>query len=300
MASPELPPLALIAGPTASGKSALALALAEQTGGVIVNADASQVYRDLAILSARPDAADEARADHRLYGHVDGAVACSAADWAAAAKAEIATIHADGRLPILVGGTGLYIRTLLDGIAPIPPVPDAVRAEVRALSTAEARAALEREDAAAAARLAPADTTRNIRALEVVRATGRSILDWRAASVGGIGDRVTLDATVIDPPVDLLHARCDARVAAMLASGAIDEVARLRARRLNPALPVMRAIGVAAIGEHLDGRLSLAEAGARIAHDTRRYVKRQKTWGRNQFPAAWRRVPIPDTEKIEG
>lgn len=274
--------------------------MAQRTGGVIVNADASQVYADLRILSARPDAADEARAEHRLYGFVDGSVACSAADWAAAAKATIADIHAAGRLPILVGGTGLYIRTLLDGIAPVPPVPDDIRTDVRALTTADARAALEREDPGAAARLAPADTSRNARALEVVRATGRSILDWRAQLSGGIGTTVRLDATVVDPPADQLNARCDARAAAMVDGGAIEEVGRLLHRSLDPALPVMRAIGVRALGDYLRGTKPLSEATASIAQDTRRYAKRQRTWARHQYPAAWSRVPIPYSAIIDG
>ncbi|HEY1145092.1 MAG TPA: tRNA (adenosine(37)-N6)-dimethylallyltransferase MiaA, partial [Allosphingosinicella sp.] len=176
--SSSSPRLALIAGPTASGKSALALALAERTGGVVVKADSAQVYRDLRIVSARPTPEDEARAPHRLYGYRDGAEPCSAADWAADAKAAIREIQAAGRLPILTGGTGLYIRTLLDGIAPIPPIDPAIRAEVRALTAAEGHAALVREDPHAAARIRPSDTSRIARALEVVRSTGRPLAGW--------------------------------------------------------------------------------------------------------------------------
>ena len=198
MSSPEksqdLPRLALIAGPTASGKSALAIELAERIGGVVVNADASQVYRDLRILSARPSPADEARVPHRLFGHVDGADSCSAARWAAEARAVIGEVHAAGQVPVLVGGTGLYLRTLLDGIAPVPAIDPAIREAVRALPVAQAHAALAVEDPAAAARLAPADTTRVARALEVVRSTGRPLAAWQAQREGGIGGAVDLRA----------------------------------------------------------------------------------------------------------
>ncbi len=266
---------------------------------MIVNADASQVYRDLRILSARPDAADEAEIAHRLFGHVDGAVAWSAALWAAEARAAVAAVHAGGGLPILVGGSGLYIRTLLDGIAPVPPVDEATRAAVRAMPVAAARAALEAEDAAAARHLGPRDASRIARALEVIRATGRSILDWRREPrAGGIAGGVALAPMVIDPPSQALYARCDARVAAMLAAGAIEEVAALTARGLDPALPVMRAIGVGPLADHLSGRASLAEARDRIARDTRRYAKRQKTWNRHQMPPHWPRVPASDMSHI--
>lgn len=178
IASPARPKLALIAGPTASGKSALALALAEQHRGTVINADSAQVYRDLRVLSARPSEAEEVRAPHRLFGTIDGAQSCSAARWAADARAAIAEARDEDRLPILVGGTGLYLRTLIDGIAPVPAIDQAIRAEVRALPVAEAHAELARRDPAAAARLAPADTTRIARALEVVRSTDRPLAEW--------------------------------------------------------------------------------------------------------------------------
>ncbi|MFW2830541.1 tRNA (adenosine(37)-N6)-dimethylallyltransferase MiaA [Sphingomonas sp. ID0503] len=287
--SPEKPAVALIAGPTASGKSALALAIAERTGGVIVNADASQVYADLRILTARPAPEEEARAEHRLFGHVDGATACSAADWAEEARAVVAQVTAAGRLPILVGGTGLYIRTLLDGIAPIPDIDPDIRAFVRALPLPEARALLEAADPEAAARLNPNDTTRTQRALEVVRATGRTLAAWQADRGGGIGGQIDLRPIVITPPRDLLYARCDARVGQMIETGAVEEVAQLRARHLDPALPVMRAIGVRPIMAHLDGTLTLSEAADQIRAETRKYAKRQVTWSRHQFNAAWPR-----------
>lgn len=278
-----MPRLALIAGPTASGKSARALALAEQANGTIINADASQVYGDLRILSARPSAEEEARVPHRLFGHRDGARACSAAEWAEEAKAAIAEAQAAGRLPILVGGTGLYIRTLLEGIAPVPDIDPAIRGEVRALATAEAYAALAREDAAMAARLHPHDTSRIQRALEVIRSTGRSIADWRREPTGGIAHAHAVEIDVIDTPVAELYARCDARVDRMVEEGALEEVAALVARGLDPDLPVMRAIGVEPFAQTLAGTLPLAEAIAQVKRATRNYAKRQRTWLRHQL-----------------
>jgi len=284
------PPLALIAGPTASGKSALALELAERCDGVVINADASQVYYDLEALSARPPLLDRMRAPHRLFGHIDGAEACSAARWAGDAKAEIAAAHAAGRLPILVGGTGLYIRTLLDGIAPIPDIAPAIRAEVRALPVAQAHEALGREDPASAARLAPADTTRVARALEVVRSTGRSIIAWRAQKQGGIAQDISLSPLVLLPPRDWLTERCDRRFEAMLEEGAVAEVERLLARGLDPALPVMRAIGVPEIAAFLAGELARDEMVTRGQIATRQYAKRQYTWFSRQPPPDWTRI----------
>ncbi|WP_166037925.1 tRNA (adenosine(37)-N6)-dimethylallyltransferase MiaA [Sphingosinicella sp. YJ22] len=287
---PSLPPLALIAGPTASGKSALALALAERTAGVVINADSAQVYRDLAIVSARPSAKDEARAPHRLYGYRDGADACSAADWAEDAKREIGAAHADGRLPILAGGTGLYIRTLLDGIAPVPEIDAEVRAAVRATPTAEAYAALQGEDAEAAARLRPSDTTRIARALEVVRGTGRPLAAWQEESVGGIGGSVDLRPLILLGPRDWLYARCDGRFETMMSGEGIAEVEALLERHLSPALPVMRAIGVREIASYLRGETTRAEALAAGRQATRNYAKRQYTWFRHQPPRDWPRV----------
>jgi tRNA dimethylallyltransferase len=283
------PRLALIAGPTASGKSALALALAEHANGVVINADASQVYADLSVLSARPTQEEMARAPHRVFGFMDGAEACSAARWAEEAKREIAAAHAAGRLPILVGGTGLYIRTLLDGIAPVPEIDPEVRASVRAMDTAEAYAALEREDAPAAARLAPADSARIARALEVIRSTARSILDWREEKAGGIAEQVSLHPLILLPPRDWLTARCDARFEAMLSQGAVEEVETLLARGLSPDLPVMRAIGVPEIAGWLEGTLSREEMVARAQLATRQYAKRQYTWFSRQPPPGWQR-----------
>ena len=282
--------MALIAGPTASGKSALALQLAERTGGVIINADASQVYRDLRILSARPTAADEARAEHRLFGYIDGAHACSAAQWAEDAKAAIANTHAAGRLPILVGGTGLYFSTLLNGIAPVPRIDPAVREAVRALPVAEAHMALAREDAPMAARLKPADRARIARALEVIRSTGQSILHWQMQREGGIGTDIALHPLVLLPDRAELYRRCDARFAAMLAEGAMDEARRLIDRGLNPDLPVMRAIGVPELAAVIRDEMPLEAAIAAARQATRNYAKRQFTWFRRQPSAAWPRV----------
>ena len=271
----------------------MALALAAQTGGVIINADSAQLYRDLDLLSARPSPADLARAEHRLYGILDGADPCSAARWAALAKAEIDDVHAAGRLPILVGGTGLYLRTLIDGIAPIPPIDPAIRAEVRSADVADNRAALAALDPAAHARLGPADTTRIARALEVVRSTGRPLGDWHSEKSGGIGGEVTLNPLVLLPPRDWLYARCDQRFAAMLDGGAIGEVEALLARHLDPALPVMRAIGVPDIAALIRGDVSLDQARLAGAQSTRRYAKRQYTWFAHQPPHDWPRYGEP-------
>ena len=256
--------------------------MAEREGGTIVNADAAQVYRDLRILTARPTPEDEARVPHRLYGYRDAALPFSAADWAADARAAIADILAAGGLPIVVGGTGLYLRTLLDGIAPVPPIDPAIREAVRALARDAARAALEREDAAAAARLHPNDTGRAMRALEVVRSTGRPLAAWQAAREGGIGAGVRAEWTLLDPLLAELYARCDARVEAMVAAGALEEVRAITARALDPAFPAMRSIGVREFARHLAGEIDHASAVAAVQQATRNYAKRQRTWFRHQ------------------
>lgn len=257
---------------------------------MIINADSAQVYRDLAVLSARPGEAEMQGVEHRLFGSWDGAQACSAADWAEAARREIAEAHSAGAVPILVGGTGLYIRTLLNGIAPVPPIDPLVREAVRALPVAEAWAALSREDPARAAMLAPADAARIARALEVVRSTGRTLAMWQEERSGGIGDAVSLHPLILLPPREALYQRCDARFASMLAEGAIAEVKALLARELDPALPVMRAIGVREVAALLRGELTKAQALERGAQATRNYAKRQYTWFRRQPPQAWPRA----------
>src|SRR5437868_5301360 len=238
------PPLVLIAGPTASGKSALASTLAEQVGGVVINADSAQVYRDLRLVSARPAPDEEGRAPHRLYGYRDGEDTCSAADWAADAKAEIHAAHRAGRLPILCGGTGLYIRTLIEGIAPVPEIDPGVRTAIRGLTADEAHSALVSEDREAARRLKPGDTTRTRRALEVVRSTGRTLKTWQAEKAGGIGAEVTLRPLILLPPRAWLHERCDQRFEKIFSDEGIEEVGLLLERRLPTLAPVMRAIGV--------------------------------------------------------
>ena len=285
----EKPPVALIAGPTASGKSAIALALAERTNGVIINADSAQLYRDLPVLSAAPTADDLRLADHRLYGIRDGANPCSAADWAELARTEIAEVQAEGRLPILVGGTGLYLRTLLDGTAPVPPIDAAVRTRVRSAPVEENLRELQATDPEAADRLNPGDTTRIARALEVILYTGHPLSSWQSQREGGIGGEITLRALVLLPPRDWLYARCDTRFAAMMKQGAVDEVRDLLARDLDPGLPVMRAIGVREIGAFFDGERTLEEAVAAGQQATRNYAKRQYTWFAHQPPADWPR-----------
>jgi tRNA dimethylallyltransferase len=287
------PPVALIAGPTASGKSALALALAERTRGVIVNADSAQVYRDLPVLSAAPTLEDNARVEHRLYGVQDGALPCSAADWAEMARREIADIHALGRLPILVGGTGLYLRTLLEGIAPVPEIDPEIRRGVREASIEENRGKLVKLDPDAADRLKPGDRTRIARALEVILSTGRTLSEWQEQREGGIADRIELRPLILLPPREWLYQRCDERFARMMEEGAVEEVQALLARNLNPSLPVMRAIGVREISAMLRGELSREQAIAAGQQATRRYAKRQYTWFAHQPPAEWPRFREP-------
>ena len=296
-----LPKVALIAGPTASGKSALACAVAETHNGVVINADSAQVYRDLRVLTARPSPEEEARVPHRLFGHIDGAESYSAARWADEARVEIAAAHAGGKLPVLVGGTGLYMRTLLDGIAPVPEIDPTIRAEVRVLPVADAHAALAQLDPEAATRLAPADTTRVARALEVVRSTGRTLRVWQAAKTGGIGDRIALAALILLPDRDWLMERCDARCAMMFADGALDEVRALLTRAdIAPSAPIRRAIGVPEIAALIAGESTEAQALALTSLATRQYAKRQYTWFRNQPPANWHRSDaIENTARID-
>jgi tRNA dimethylallyltransferase len=304
MSNPEVKPkLALIAGPTASGKTALALHLAKSRNIVIINADSAQVYSDLPVLSAQPTPAEQASVPHRLFGYLDGAIGCSAVRWAADAKIAIAAANEAGALPLLVGGTGLYLRTLLDGIAPIPEVAPDLRAEIRALPVAEAYAALQAKDPKLASVLAPADSSRITRALEVIESTGRSIADWRKDKIGGIGGDVDLYPLLLSPPRDWLYARCDARFDAMMESGAVEEVEGLLARSLPADAPVMRAIGVPEISAMLSGEITREVACTRGMIATRQYAKRQFTWFRNQAPADWRRweedINNPKMDKIE-
>lgn len=296
MPDPSKKTVALIAGPTASGKSALAIAIAERHDGTVINADSAQVYRDLRILSARPSPGDEARVPHVLFGHVDGAEDYSAARWANEARAEIDRAHAAGRLPILVGGTGMYLRTLLDGIAPVPEIPAALRAEVRGLPVAEAHAQLAQLDPHAANRLNATDTTRVARALEVIRATSRTLADWQSERVGGIADSIRLAPMILLPDRAWLMARCDTRFAAMIDQGALQEARNLLERpSIPPNAPIRRAIGVPELTAHLSENTPLDTAIDHAQIATRQYAKRQYTWFRNQPPTHWART---DTTEI--
>jgi tRNA dimethylallyltransferase len=277
----------LIAGPTASGKSTLALRLAPALGGVVINADSMQVYRDLRVLTARPDREDEAKAPHRLFGHVDGAVNYSVGLWLADASIAQEEAKQARLLPIFVGGTGLYFKALTEGLSAIPPVPEEVRAKVRARAAnapvADLHVRLMRHDPATAARLRPSDPQRILRALEVFEATGQSLTAFHAARAAPLLDAKDIFAVFLATEREALKTRIDARFAAMLEAGALQEAAGLRERRLDPALPVMRAHGVPHLIAHLNGEISLAEA-ARVAKlDTARYAKRQLTFARHQL-----------------
>ena len=267
------------------------MAYAERNNGVIVNADSAQLYRDIPILSAAPSSEDLKRVDHRLYGVLDGARPCSAADWAVMARREIDDIHGSGQLPVLVGGTGLYIRTLLNGIAPIPAIDPDIREEIRSKSVADNLSHLEKLDPHAAGRLNPGDTTRIARALEVVRSTGKPLAEWQEHREGGISDEIDLRPIILLPPRDWLYRRCDERFETMIEDGAPGEVSALLSRNLSPDLPVMRAIGVREVADYVRGSTSRDEAIAAGQQATRRYAKRQYTWLFHQPPSDWPRFP---------
>jgi len=278
----------LIAGPTASGKSALALALAEKLGGTIVNADSMQVYRELRIITARPTLEEEQRAPHRLYGHVDAAENFSVGRWCREAAAELAVIKSEARTVIVVGGTGLYFNALTRGLAAVPPIPADIRTAVRARLKSEGvtalHAELDQRDPAMAARLMPGDRSRISRALEVVLATGRSLTAWHEEGMPASLDASRAVKIFLMPDRDQLFRRIDARFEAMIAAGAIEEVQALAARHLDPDLPAMKAHGVPWLIRHLKGEITLAEAIEGSQRDTRQYTKRQATWFRNQLP----------------
>ncbi|MCX5516928.1 tRNA (adenosine(37)-N6)-dimethylallyltransferase MiaA [Kaistia defluvii] len=297
-------PAVLIAGPTASGKSALAIELARAQGGVVINADSMQVYRELRILSARPDAEEEAQAPHRLYGHVAASERYSVARWREDAKIALEAAWEDGQLPIVVGGTGLYFKALTEGLSAIPPIPAELRAAIEARADAEGvpalHAALETRDPESAARLAPLDRTRVVRALEVVEATGRTIGAWQQAT--GAPPLVEAGAVrriVLEPERAELYARIGRRFDIMVARGGMAEAQALLALGLDPALPAMKAIGVREFGAHLAGELPLDEAIGRAKMETRRYAKRQGTWFRNQM-ADWDRLAPGATPVVIG
>lgn len=288
----------LIAGPTSSGKSALALAIAAKVGGAIINADSMQVYRDLHIITARPGKADEAAAPHLLYGHVDAAENYSVGRWCADAAQAIRDVAAKGLRPILVGGTGLYFKALTQGLSAVPPTPPQIRDTIRARIAAEGPQAmhveLSRRDPVGAARIREGDSMRIGRALEVLEATGRTLSDWHRDGMPAALDPD--DAVKVFLSVDRgeLYRRIDVRFDAMLAAGALEEVRALAARNLDPLLPAMKAHGVPWLIRHLKGEMTLAEAADEGKRDTRRYTKRQQTWFRNQMPG-WRAI-TPETD----
>jgi len=286
--SEEAPRIWLIAGPTASGKSALALRLAERIGGDIINADALQLYRDLRVLSARPSEEEQARAPHHLFGVADAADGWSVGRWLAAATQALADIAGPA---IVVGGTGLYFKALTQGLASIPPVSAAIRASVEAqydtYGEGAFRELLSRVDPAAAQRIAPGDRQRLCRAREVFEATGRALSDWQSQSAGALDE--AWSAVVLEPAREALYARCDERLLAMVEQGALEEVRTLMARGLDPLRPAMKAVGLRELAAHLSGELSLEATIAAAQQETRRYAKRQMTWFRNQTPG-WPRI----------
>jgi tRNA dimethylallyltransferase len=278
----------LIAGPTASGKSALALEFAEKTRAVIINADSMQVYRDLRIITARPTSAEEVRVAHKLYGHVDAAVNFSAGAWVADAATALAEARAHNQLPIFVGGSGLYFKALTRGLSAVPPIPPEIRESVRARLERDGvealHAELARHDPQSAERLKPRDRTRIARALEVIEATGRSLSDWHREGLPPLLPPGTFSALFLAPDRDQLYARIGARFDTMIRDDAVAEVAALAARGLDPLLPAMKAHGVPALIRHLRGEITLEEAAIIGRADTRHYAKRQFTWFRHQLP----------------
>ena len=286
------PHITLLAGPTASGKSALALDIAARTGAVIVNADSQQLYADLRILSARPSDEDEALADHRLYGVADAAEAWSVGRWSRAVLPLLTELTDAGRPVLLVGGTGLYFTALTKGLADIPDIPTETRDAVEAAFDAEGETVLRRRlsalDPQAARRIESGDRQRLIRAMAVAEHTGRALSDWTADTTPLLPPG-SWTGTVIEPERETLYANCDRRVSLMIEQGALDEVRALVARGLDPALPAMKAVGVRELAAHLNGALSLPEAIDAARQSTRNYAKRQLTWFRNQTPG-WVRV----------
>ncbi len=279
----------IVAGPTCSGKSALALDIALRFGGTVINADSMQVYRELRVLTARPSAEDEARAPHRLYGVVSAEEEFSAVRWRERALEEIAAATSQGRLPVVCGGTGLYFKALTEGLSPIPDIPQAVRRAVRdrfeGASADAVHRALQTVDHEAAGRLPPQDRQRLLRALEVFEATGRSLVSWQRAPAEGPPPGMIFHTILLEPPRAALYAACDARFRKMVAAGVLEEVAALRALDLDPLRPAMKALGMRSLLDHLAGRCDLETAVAAAQQATRNYAKRQGTWFRHQIVA---------------
>ncbi|MEJ2123936.1 MAG: tRNA (adenosine(37)-N6)-dimethylallyltransferase MiaA [Alphaproteobacteria bacterium] len=283
----------LIAGPTASGKSELAIRTAESNGGIVVNADSMQVYRELRIITARPSVEDEARTPHQLYGHRSSAESYSVAAWLADLVPYIARARAGGPPLTIVGGTGLYFKALLEGLSPVPDIPDAIRdhwrAEAQAKGAANLHEVLTARDAEMAARIRSSDSQRIVRALEVLEATGVSLAHWQMQKGEPLLAEDEVEKLFVSPPRDILYERCDARFDKMMAAGALDEVRQLRDLRLDAGLPVMRALGVRPLLRLLDGEIDLAEAAEQAKTETRRYAKRQLTWAQRNM-IAWNSV----------
>jgi tRNA dimethylallyltransferase len=286
--------LILIAGPTASGKSAAATALAETLTGTVINADSMQVYRELCVLTARPSAAEMATIPHRLYGTVAGAEAYSVGHWLDDAAAAIAVARAEGRVPILVGGTGLYFKALLEGLSPVPDIPAEVRGywrdQARVLGPEGLHRELTRRDPVMAARLRPTDPQRVVRALEVIDATDVSLAQWQGKEGTPVVASASARKLVVAPEREPLYAAIDARFDRMIEAGAIAEVKALMALDLDPGLPVMRALGVRELSAYVSGRMTLEEAVTKAKTETRRYAKRQMTWLK-RFMTDWEWVP---------
>lgn len=287
--SPPRSPAIVIAGPTASGKSGLALALAREFDGVVINADSMQVYGGLPILTAQPSVADMAVAPHRLYGVLAPSEICSAARWRDLAAAEMTKTWEAGKLPIVVGGTGLYLRSLMEGLSPIPEIPEAVRDGVRRrlaeMGNVAFHAHLTGRDRGMAERLKVGDSQRMVRALEVLEATGRSLAEWQAEPAEG-GVTAAWYSLILLPERERLYAACDSRFTAMIAAGALDEVRAILALRLDPAVPAMKVLGLRELAAHLAGEMDLRAAIAAACQATRNYAKRQRTWFRHQLAAS--------------
>ena len=292
-----------IAGPTASGKSALAIAVAQSVGGTVINADSMQVYRELRVLTARPAPEEEAVVPHRLYGHVGVAESYSVAAWLADVEVAIAETRARGSVPVIVGGTGLYFMALTRGLSPIPVIPDEIRRRWRQagqeLAATELHKELARRDPVTAGRLRDSDRQRIVRALEVIEATGEPLAHWQEKPGTPMFHSDEFIGLVVDRPRDELYARADQRFDQMIAGGGLEEAETIRSMQLDPELPAARAVGLPPLIAHLEGQMSLEEAANVAQRDTRHYIKRQMTWLRRNM-IAWRRINANEMERISG